>query len=139
MQDADRRDCRTHPLFRRSQFGQLPPQRRVRTFDPQGRAPVRASSAACPPLAQAGQPKANCSVRSLTTSLARSGIGILISLVCVYLALGGVDLGQTASLMSSVRLPWLGLAVVGVSADLVFRALRWPVSYTHLRAHETRH
>ena len=64
-------------------------------------------------------------MRSLTTSLARSGIGILISLVFVYLALRGVDLGQTASLMSSARLPWLGLAVVGVSADLVFRALRW--------------
>jgi glycosyltransferase 2 family protein len=64
-------------------------------------------------------------VRRLTTSLARSGIGILISLVCVYLALRGVDLGQTASLMGSARLPWLCLALVGVSADLLFRALRW--------------
>jgi len=64
-------------------------------------------------------------VRGLTTSLARSGIGILISLVCVYLALRGVDLGQTASIMSGAKLPWLCLAVVGVSLDLVFRALRW--------------
>src|ERR1035437_7970354 len=103
MQDADRRDRRTHPLFRTSQLGQLPPQRRVRTLDPQGRASVRASSAAHPPLAQAGQPKANYSVRSLTTSLARSGIGIPISLVCVYLALRGVDLGQTASPISSAK------------------------------------
>jgi glycosyltransferase 2 family protein len=64
-------------------------------------------------------------VRRLTTSLARSAIGVLISVVCVYLALRGVDLGQTANLMGTARLPWLGLAVVGVSADLVFRALRW--------------
>ena len=64
-------------------------------------------------------------MRGLTTSLARSGIGILISLVCVYLALRGVDLGQTASIMSGAKLPWLCLAVVGVSLDLVFRALRW--------------
>jgi len=64
-------------------------------------------------------------VKRLTTGLARSGIGILISLVCVYLALRGVDLGQTAGLMGTVRLPWLCLAVVGISADLVFRALRW--------------
>src|SRR5664279_3211127 len=125
MQDADRRDCRTHPLFRRSQFGQLPPQRRLRTLDPQGSAPVRPSSTAPPTLTQAGQPKANGPVKGLTTSLARSGIGILISLVCVYLALRGVDLGQTASIMSGAKLPWLCLAVVGVSLDLVFRALRW--------------
>jgi len=64
-------------------------------------------------------------VRRLSTSLARSGIGILISLVCVYLALRGVDLGQTADLLRTARLQWLGLAVVGVSADMLFRALRW--------------
>ena len=64
-------------------------------------------------------------MRSLTTNLARSGIGILISLVCVYLALRGVDLGQTARLLGGARLPWLGLAVAGVTADLAFRALRW--------------
>jgi hypothetical protein len=64
-------------------------------------------------------------VKGLTTSLARGGIGILISVVCVYLVLRGVDLGQTASLLGTARLPWLGLAVVGVTADLAFRALRW--------------
>jgi uncharacterized protein (TIRG00374 family) len=64
-------------------------------------------------------------VRALTTGLARSGLGILISIVCVYLVLRGVDLGQTASLLASARLQWLCLAVAAVIADLTFRALRW--------------
>jgi uncharacterized protein (TIRG00374 family) len=64
-------------------------------------------------------------VRGLTTGLARSGLGILISLVCIYLVLRDVDLGHTASLLTSARLPWLCLAVVAVIADLAFRALRW--------------
>ncbi|MGD0247642.1 MAG: lysylphosphatidylglycerol synthase transmembrane domain-containing protein [Candidatus Limnocylindrales bacterium] len=64
-------------------------------------------------------------MRGLTTGLARSGIGILISVVCIYLVLRGVDLGQTASLLGSAQLPWLCLAVVAVAADLAFRALRW--------------
>ncbi len=64
-------------------------------------------------------------MRGVATNLARGGIGILISLACVYLVLRGVDLGQTASLLGGARLPWLALAVVGVMADLFFRALRW--------------
>ena len=64
-------------------------------------------------------------MRRLTTGLARSGIGIAISIVCLYLVLRGVDLGQTASLLGGARLPWLALALVGVTADLFFRALRW--------------
>ena len=64
-------------------------------------------------------------MRRLSTNLARSGIGILISVVCVYLVLRGVDLGQTASLLSGARPEWLCLAVVGVIADLLFRAIRW--------------
>jgi uncharacterized protein (TIRG00374 family) len=64
-------------------------------------------------------------VRRLSTNLARSAIGILISVVCVYLALRGVDLNQTASILGSAKLPWLGLAVLAVAGDLFFRALRW--------------
>jgi hypothetical protein len=64
-------------------------------------------------------------VKGPTTSLARGGIGILISVVCLYLVLRDVDLGQTVGLLGTARLPWLGLALVGVSADLAFRALRW--------------
>jgi uncharacterized protein (TIRG00374 family) len=64
-------------------------------------------------------------VRGLTANLARSGIGILVSAVCVYLALRGVDLGRTADILGGARLPWLLLAVMSVTADLAFRALRW--------------
>ncbi len=64
-------------------------------------------------------------MRRLSTGLARSGIGILISVVCVYLVLRGVDLGETARLLGGARLPWLLLALAGVTADLFFRALRW--------------
>jgi hypothetical protein len=64
-------------------------------------------------------------VRRLSTSLARSAIGILISVVCVYLALRGVDLNKTASYLSHAQLPWLGLAALAVAGDLFFRALRW--------------
>ena len=64
-------------------------------------------------------------MRSLTTTLGRSGIGILISLICLYLALSGVDLGKTVGLVGGARLPWLGLGVIAVTADLACRALRW--------------
>jgi glycosyltransferase 2 family protein len=64
-------------------------------------------------------------VRALTTTLGRSGIGILISLVFLYLALRGVDLGRTTSLLVGARLPWLCLGVLAVMADLAFRAVRW--------------
>jgi uncharacterized protein (TIRG00374 family) len=63
--------------------------------------------------------------RRLTTSLLRSGIGVLISVVCIYLVLRGVDLGKTADLLGSARLEWLVLAVAAITADLFFRALRW--------------
>jgi len=64
-------------------------------------------------------------VRRLSTSLARSAVGILISVACVWLVLRGVDLNQTAALLGSARLPWLGLAIVAITADMFFRALRW--------------
>ena len=64
-------------------------------------------------------------MRALTTNFLRSGIGILISVVCVYLALRGVDLGKTADILGSARLQWLALGVAGVTADLFFRAIRW--------------
>ena len=62
----------------------------------------------------------------------------MVSLVCVYLALRGVDLGETARLLGGARLPWLLLALAGVTADLAFRALRWrgliaPIRHVPLR------
>ena len=65
--------------------------------------------------------------RRLTTGLARGGIGVLISLASVYLVLRGVDLRQTADLLGGARPAWLLVAVAGIVADLVFRALRWQV------------
>lgn len=63
--------------------------------------------------------------RRLTTNLGRSAIGVLISLICIYLVLRGVDLGKTADLLGGARPEWLALAVLGIVADLFFRALRW--------------
>jgi uncharacterized protein (TIRG00374 family) len=66
-------------------------------------------------------------VRRLSSSLARGLVGIGVSLVCLYLVLRGVDLDQTARLLGGARLPWIGLAVAAIAADLLFRALRWQV------------
>ena len=65
--------------------------------------------------------------RRLTTGLARGGIGVLISLACIYLVLRGVDLRETADLLGGALPAWLLFAVAGIVADLVFRALRWQV------------
>jgi glycosyltransferase 2 family protein len=64
-------------------------------------------------------------LRRLTTNLARSAVGILISVVCVFLVLRGVDLNQTARILGSADLKWLCLAVAAFAADMLFRALRW--------------
>ena len=64
-------------------------------------------------------------MRRLTTGIARSGIGLVISVVCVYLVLRGVDLGHTAQVLGGANPVWLLLGVAGVAADLAFRALRW--------------
>lgn len=64
-------------------------------------------------------------MRRVTTGLARSGIGISISIVCIVLVLRGVDLGQTADVIRGARPAWLAVAAAAVVADLAFRALRW--------------
>lgn len=69
-------------------------------------------------------------MRRATTSLARSGVGVLISIVCVFLVLRGVDLGQTGEVLGRAQPAWLVLALAGVTADLAFRALRWNVLIT---------
>ena len=73
-------------------------------------------------------------MRRLSTSLARGGIGVAISIACVFLVLRGVDLGQTASLVGSARPEWLVLAVAAGIADLVFRALRWQILIAPIQA-----
>lgn len=64
-------------------------------------------------------------MRRISTGLLRSAVGIAISIVCVYLALRGVDLGRTWDVLAGARLPWIGLAAFFAVADLMFRALRW--------------
>lgn len=66
-------------------------------------------------------------MKRLSTNLARSAIGVLISVVCIWLVLRGVDLGQTWNLLRGAQLPWLCLAVVAIASDMFFRALRWQV------------
>jgi uncharacterized protein (TIRG00374 family) len=66
-------------------------------------------------------------VNRLGSGLLRGGIGILISIACLYLVLRGVDLAETAEVLRSARPAWLGLAIVAICADLVFRSIRWQV------------
>jgi uncharacterized protein (TIRG00374 family) len=63
----------------------------------------------------------------LGSGMLRGGVGILISVACVYLVVRGVDLQQTANLLGSARLEWIALAVAATVGDLTFRALRWQV------------
>ncbi len=77
-------------------------------------------------------------MRRLSSGLLRSGVGIAISVVCVYLALRGADLSHTWELLTGARLPWIGLAAVFIVADLFFRAVRWqrliaPIHHVPLR------
>ncbi len=63
----------------------------------------------------------------LGAGLVRGGIGILVSAACLLLVLRGVDLSRTAELLGGARPAWLALAVAGIMADLLFRALRWQI------------
>jgi len=65
--------------------------------------------------------------------LARGLAGILVSVACVYLALSGVDVGETARLLGRARVEWLGLAAAGIVADLGCRALRWQILMRPIR------
>jgi uncharacterized protein (TIRG00374 family) len=72
-------------------------------------------------------------IRRLGTGFARGGIGILISVACLFLVLRGVDLGHTADLLGSAQSAWLLLAVAGILADLFFRAIRWQILVAPIR------
>ena len=71
--------------------------------------------------------------RRIGTGLVRGGIGILVSIACLFLVLRGVDLGRTADLLGGARPAWLLLAVAGILADLFFRALRWQILVAPIR------
>ena len=89
-------------------------------------AALHAAPAARAALEQARQPEDDRAVRRLTTGLARSGIGILISVVCVVPGPARRGPRPDGADCSAAPDPaWLVLAVAGVTADLAFRALRW--------------
>jgi glycosyltransferase 2 family protein len=67
------------------------------------------------------------------SGILRGIVGIGISLLFVYLALSGVDLARTASLLETARPAWLVLAGLAVVADLSCRAVRWQVLMTPVR------
>jgi uncharacterized protein (TIRG00374 family) len=58
-------------------------------------------------------------------SILRAVIGIAISVAALAVVLGGTDLAETANVLSRANLRWVALAVVLMSFDLAFRALRW--------------
>jgi hypothetical protein len=124
---AHRRDRRPHPILRGSQFGRLPAQRRLRVRDPSCGAAVLASPGSFETVRKVCRQEARSlgAVRGLTGTLVRSGLGILISAACIFLVLRGVDLDQTAQLLSDIQPDWLALAVIAGIGDLFFRALRW--------------
>jgi uncharacterized protein (TIRG00374 family) len=66
-------------------------------------------------------------VSRLGAGFVRGGIGVLVSAACLFLVLREVDLSRTAELLGSARPAWLALAVAGILADLLFRALRWQI------------
>jgi uncharacterized protein (TIRG00374 family) len=55
----------------------------------------------------------------------RAVIGAAISIVALWFVLGGTDLAKTADVLSHADLRWVALAVVFMTFDLAFRALRW--------------
>jgi len=61
------------------------------------------------------------------SGLLRGGAGVVVSLVCIFLVLRGVDLDQTARVLAGARVEWLALACLGIVADLAFRVVRWQI------------
>ncbi len=57
----------------------------------------------------------------------RAAIGIVVSIVCLAIAVRGVDPAQTAEVLAGARLPLVGLGVLLVAVDVCVRARRWQV------------
>ena len=57
--------------------------------------------------------------------LLRAAVGATISIVALWLVLRGVDVGQTADLLSRAQPAWILLGALFLSTDLALRALRW--------------
>ena len=60
-----------------------------------------------------------------TGPILRALVGAAISVAALWFVLRGTDLAKTGDVLSHADLRWAGLAVVLLSFDLGFRALRW--------------
>lgn len=63
--------------------------------------------------------------RGRLQGLVRTGLGVLVSLVCLFLVVRGVDLGRTWDVLREAHPAWVGLAVVALAGDVVLRGVRW--------------
>lgn len=57
--------------------------------------------------------------------IARGLVGVVISAVTLIVILRGVDLAQVGDILRTANPSWLVLMLIGLSVDLLFRALRW--------------
>ena len=57
--------------------------------------------------------------------LARTGLGLAVSIVSIALVVRGVDLGRTAQILAAAQPSWLLAALAFQSLDVVLRATRW--------------
>jgi uncharacterized protein (TIRG00374 family) len=67
-------------------------------------------------------------IRSLWSSkVLRYGLGTLVSLLSLYLALRNVDFGEVGQALRSADYRWVGLALASVAVNQLGRAFRWRV------------
>jgi hypothetical protein len=66
-------------------------------------------------------------VKLLRSRYLRLLLGVVISLVCIYLASQGVDYGSVWATLAETNGWWLGLAVLSVIVNTCGKAIRWKV------------
>ena len=64
----------------------------------------------------------------------RGAVGLLISVVCLYLLLRDVDLATVGRALAGAQLPLVALAVVATVVDVLLRSRRWQVLLAPVRA-----
>ncbi|MGH2465925.1 MAG: lysylphosphatidylglycerol synthase transmembrane domain-containing protein [Candidatus Limnocylindrales bacterium] len=64
-------------------------------------------------------------MRGRTGAFLRVGIGLAISIFSIWFVLRDVDLGDAWTIIQTASPAWLALGLVFLSADIVFRAVRW--------------
>ncbi len=64
-------------------------------------------------------------MRGRSGAFLRVGIGLAISIFSIWFVLGEVDLGAAWAIISTANPAWLGVGLLFLSADILFRAVRW--------------